>query len=188
MTDKEYKYVETHGVEIDDNGDKDMDMLSDYAKEGWILEGTHILGYRLVKTEPQNLIYSVDMEDNPNEEYFGMFEESGWKHVCSSRHMHFFSAAEGTTPIYTEEDSLIEKYKLMKGKYLKFTKRMVYFYLLTVIMALFSKIIEWFPMFIGEISLIVGTMSLMALPFTVLPYLSYRGKYKGAIKSHFNVY
>ncbi|GIO25229.1 DUF2812 domain-containing protein [Oceanobacillus sp. J11TS1] len=188
MSEKEYKYIETHGVEVDDNDQKDLDMLSDYARKGWILEEMHVLGYKLVKKEPQNLIYSVDIEENPDEEYFHIFEESGWKYICSSRHLHFFSALEGTTPIYTDEDSLVGKYKMMKDKYLEFTKRMVYFYLLTIMIALFSEVIDWFPTLIGEICLVVGTVSLIALPFTFMPYLSYRKKYKGAIKNRFNVY
>ncbi|OEH53933.1 hypothetical protein AQ616_15785 [Oceanobacillus sp. E9] len=63
----------------------------------------------------------------------------------------------------------MKKYKMMKGKYLEFIKRMVRFYLLTLIIALFSNMIEWFPTFIEEICLVVGTISFIVLLFALKP-------------------
>ena len=108
---KEYKYMINEGVAFSE--DKMMKKLSDRAKEGWLLERATIMSFKLKKGEPQNLIYSMDC-NNPKDsdkEYFELFEKSGWTHVCSLEEMHFFTAKEGTVPIYTEKDIEIEKYE-----------------------------------------------------------------------------
>jgi len=39
---------------------KEMQKLARFVQQGWQLESFAFLGYRLRKTEPQNLIYELD--------------------------------------------------------------------------------------------------------------------------------
>lgn len=111
---KEYKYMINEGLAFSE--DKMMKKLSDRAREGWLLEKATIMRFKLKKGEPQNLIYSMDCNDpkESDKEYFELFEKSGWTHVCSLEELHFFSAKEGTVPIYTEKNVEIEKYRNIK--------------------------------------------------------------------------
>lgn len=95
--------------------EKDMKKLSKLAKEGWILDSFKNLSYKLKKSEPQDLIYCVDYNDNKEDldAYFDIFEDSEWEHVCSMECYHFFKAPSGTKPIYTDEETLSSKYKWM---------------------------------------------------------------------------
>lgn len=172
-------FIESKGLAI--NEKEDMDALSEYAKKGWILEKTQFTGYQLKKEKPQNLIYSIGIEDSPNEEYFRLFKESGWTHVCSNGHMHFFKAPLGTTPIYTDQEGLIEKYKIQMKKSLQSSKYITYVILMSLLISVFTYI-GWLPAFAEGISVLVGYFSVIALIFTLLPYFSSRKNYKSVIK------
>lgn len=102
------KYVMSKGLALEN---EEMEMLSSYARKGWILYKFGILGYKLKKSEPQQLQYSLDYRNNPDKEYFLYFNEAGWSYVCSiGNTIHIFSAPEGTKPIYTDNDTEVEKY------------------------------------------------------------------------------
>ena len=43
------------------------------------------------------------------------FKEAGWQHVCSTGHaMHIFSASPGTKPIYSDVETIIDRYEREK--------------------------------------------------------------------------
>ncbi|MCI1944992.1 DUF2812 domain-containing protein [Clostridium luticellarii] len=103
------KYVISNGLAFAE--DEEMEMLSSYAKKGWILYKLDFFGYKLRKGEPKDLQYSLDYRRDPDKEYFSYFKEAGWSHVCSSGNsIHIFSAPLGTKPIYTDSCTEIEKY------------------------------------------------------------------------------
>ena len=52
--------------------------------------------------------------EGDSSEYFELFKESGWEHVCSYGSFHFFTAPKGTIPIYTERENYLSKYKSPK--------------------------------------------------------------------------
>ena len=93
--------------------EKDMKKLSDLAKEGWILDSFKYLSYQLKKSEPEDVIYCIDYNDDKNDisSYLEIFQESEWKHVCSYDCFHFFKAKSGASPIYTDSDTRSLKYK-----------------------------------------------------------------------------
>lgn len=110
--------------------EEDMQKLSDLAKEGWILDSFKNLSYQLKKSEPQDVIYCYDFNNDKEDlqSYFEIFEDSDWEHVCSSDAYHFFKAPVGTAPIYTDEYTRSLKYKnLYKviGKSIKYLVIMV---------------------------------------------------------------
>jgi hypothetical protein len=111
----DYKYIINMGLAFDE--DRLMKKLSKLAKEGWLLKEMTVSRYKLEKGEPQELIYSMDYKilDSSKDEYFELFEFSGWKHVCTYGPFHFFAASPGTIPIYTDRESYLTKYKHTKN-------------------------------------------------------------------------
>jgi Protein of unknown function (DUF2812). len=108
------KYKPSMGLAFNENNE--MNMLSEMARKGWIFYSYKFLGYRFIKSEPKDLIYCVDMHNINKDEkdhYFSIFGAAGWSHVCSvGNFFHYFSAVSGTEPIYTDTDTLSEKYKM----------------------------------------------------------------------------
>lgn len=104
------KFVIIRGLAFSEEGD--MRKLKNYAKEGWILDG--IVGgffYRLRKGEPRDLDYTVDYHSKVDGEYFNLFAAAGWTKVLSvSNTIHIFSAPAGTKPIYSDKQTMFEKY------------------------------------------------------------------------------
>ena len=108
---KRRRYVMSGGLAFTERGD--MEKLRRLAKEGWVLDSFAFLGYYVRKTEPCDLIYSVDyhrVAADGMAEYEEMFEAGGWSKVCSSGDIHIFAARPGTKPIYTDNESRRHKY------------------------------------------------------------------------------
>lgn len=174
---KEVKYVYNGGLAFSE--DRDMQRFSDYAREGWFLESFAYLGfsYKLRKGTPKKLVYSLDYRKNADEEYFALFEASGWSLVCSQAHIHIFSAPVGTKPIYTDQDTLLEKYEQEKnttGKYaFTFLLTTFVFFLIYNLGDLISL-----PIWASKTFLVLGVLSLIPLIFTGLPYIQYKKKSK----------
>lgn len=171
---KKVKYIPSGGLAFFE--EKEMKKLSDYAKEGWILEKFAVLGYTLRKGESKNIDYSLDYQKEADDEYFAFFEVAGWSHVCSAgNEIHIFSAPTGTKPIYTDRPTTVEKYerekKQMGKAALPFLISTVAFWLLS-----FVSSWGWLPDSIGITFLVLGTISLIILIFPGMPYLSYQFK------------
>ena len=108
---KNTKYIMSYGVAFDE--EYEMKQLSNYAKQGWLLEDSALGGffYKLRKDKPQDLRYSLDYQQNADEEYFKIFSEAGWIKVISKNNfLHIFSAPIGTNPIYIDSKAEVEKY------------------------------------------------------------------------------
>jgi hypothetical protein len=101
---KENKYIMNMGLAFDE--DRAMKKLSRMAKEGWILKEMSLSRYKLVKGKPKEIVYSMDYKElsKDDNEYFEVFQSSGWEHMCSFGAYHFFSAPPETVPIYTEKE------------------------------------------------------------------------------------
>jgi hypothetical protein len=119
--------------------DRVLKKMSVLAKEGWFLAEMTLFKYRFEKSEPKDLIYSMDrkMLNEDKEEYFDLFHSSGWNHVCSYGHFHFFSASNGTVPIYTDRKSYLEKYKAVRTSYLKMLIISVILFAITLLLKIF---------------------------------------------------
>ncbi|WP_042454394.1 DUF2812 domain-containing protein [Neobacillus dielmonensis] len=162
----ETKYVPSGGLAFTE--EQDMKKLSDYAKEGWILAGFAPLGYKLIKGTPQNLIYCVDYHKDVDEEYFSLFEAAGWAHICSQgNEIHIFSAPAGTTPIYSDKETLMEKYEREKRQMGKWA---VPFLIATLVFFFLSGML---PKILGIVSMVLGLICFIVLIFSGLPYLAY---------------
>jgi hypothetical protein len=115
----EFRYLINRGFAFEE--DKAMKKLSQMAREGWVLKEMTSLRYKLVKDERKELIYSMDYKQlgKDEKEYFELFDSSGWKHMCSYGPFHFFSAAPGAVPIYTDKENYLSKYTDSKKGYFK---------------------------------------------------------------------
>lgn len=156
--------------------EKDMKALGDYAQKGWLLEGISSgLFYKLRKGEPENLVYSLDYQEDDNEEYYSLFREAGWKKVLSRGEVHIFSAPAGTKPIYSDNKSERYKYEAMKEK----SGRGALYSLLTMILLLLGmmlSIIYFKPIFLLLFALFIIDMVMFV--FNLLPYLLYKARLK----------
>lgn len=107
------KYRPSMGLAF--NEDREMIMLREMANKGWKFYSYKYLGYKFKKGDPEDLIYSVDMhtvKKDEKEQYFNLFGDAGWAHICSvGNSIHYFSASPDTKPIYTDRDTLSEKYE-----------------------------------------------------------------------------
>ncbi|WP_077212880.1 DUF2812 domain-containing protein [Bacillus dakarensis] len=168
---KKTKYIPSGGLAFTE--EKDMKILAQYAKKGWMVERFTNFGYKLVVGEPKNIDYSLDYQKGADEEYFLFFEEAGWSHVCSiGDEIHLFCATAGTKPIYTDTPTTIEKYEREKKQMGKSALPL----LISTIVFLFLSNIDWGFELAGVVMWILGTLSLVLLIFPGLPYLGYQYK------------
>ena len=92
---------------------KDLQKLREHATQGWIVKRYKGMGYELEEGQPEDVIFSIDVNrlaKGEEEEYFEMFLAGGWEHVCSSYDTHLFKATPGTPPIYTDKESETGKF------------------------------------------------------------------------------
>lgn len=114
------KYIMCSGLAFAD--EEDMEMLHEYAKEGWIFERLRFgVLYELQRKQPQNRIYSYDsnaVKKKDKDDYLAMFEESGWHLVGQwSRDIRFFWAEAGTPALHSDAKVLGNQYRgLFLGK------------------------------------------------------------------------
>ncbi|MEJ8736440.1 DUF2812 domain-containing protein [Erysipelotrichaceae bacterium HCN-30851] len=143
---------------------EDMKMLHEYAKEGWIFKEFNGLFYILHKEEPQNMIFSYDMQvfkaEDEKQEYFQICEDSGW-HIINPKTksgIYFFWADEDTTPLHTHHETRMETYQSTFHASIG---------LLGIgVVCLFLSIFMWENLIlfmIGLISLLIGAMLTQAI-------------------------
>lgn len=169
------KYVAIGGFAFTE--ESDMKKLSNYARKGWILDS--IVGgffYKLRKGTPQNIIYTLDYQENVDEEYFSIFKEAGWDLVVSiGNKMNIFSAPVGTKPIYSDMDTEMEKYKIMKEQ----TKRGTVYSLLIGVILVISMIVSVIAVkSIFLILLGLFIIDIIVFIFNFMPYLAYNDRVK----------
>jgi hypothetical protein len=169
------KYVMISGLAFSE--ESDMEKLKNYASEGWILED--IVGgffYKLRKDKPQNIVYNLDYQTEANEEYFTIFKEAGWKPVVSVENlMHIFSAQAGTEPIYSDDESQIDKYASIRNRTRKGT---VYSLIMAIALIglLAVSLIAIRPMFLIILGLLI--IDIFVFVFNYMPYLAYNSRIK----------
>lgn len=169
------KYVMINGLAFSE--ESDMEKLKNYAMEGWILED--IVGgffYKLKKDKPQDIIYSLDYQNEANEEYFTIFKEAGWKSVISiGNQMHIFSAQANTKPIYSDSKTEIDKYIRIRNSS---KKGMLYSLVIAIALICLSvvSLIHIKPVFLIIVGLLI--IDIIAFIFNFMPYLAYNDKIK----------
>jgi hypothetical protein len=171
---KTTKYISSGGLAFSE--EKDMNKLEEYAKKGWILENFAFLGYRLRKSDCQDITYSLDYQDDIDDDYFAYFEEAGWTHSCSAGNsMHIFHAPIGTKPIYSDNTTIVEKYEGAKNQSGKVALPCIVILLFLWLIDVISEsglLHEW----VGQVSFILAVPIFIVTVFSGLPYISYQFK------------
>ncbi|QHT46182.1 DUF2812 domain-containing protein [Bacillus sp. SB49] len=165
------KYIMMDGLAFSEG--KEMEKLARYAKKGWHVERFLLLGFRLRKGEPEEKQFEIDYRESPDEDYFDLFEEAGWRHVCSSvDYIHLFTAEPETTPLYTDKTSLLEKYETEKEKDGKWA---LWSLVTTVLAFLLSALSSeaGLPTWIGEAFKWIGIIALFPTMITGMVFLGF---------------
>ncbi|MGG3891484.1 DUF2812 domain-containing protein [Metabacillus fastidiosus] len=167
---KQTKYIPSGGLAFYEQ--KEMKKLSELAKKGWVLESFAFLGYKLRKIESQDIEYSVDYQKNPDDDYFTYFEAAGWSHICSTGDgIHIFSAPSGTKPIYSDQETTIDKYEREKKTFEKYT---FCFFISTVLLFLLINVSGYG--WLGTVLKSICILSSICLVFTGMPYTAFAFK------------
>lgn len=179
----ENRYIMNMGLAFDE--DRVMKKLSQMAKEGWILKEMSLFRYKLVKSQPKEIIYSMDYKElsKDDNEYFELFKNSGWEHMCSFGPYHFFSAPPETVPIYTEKENYLSKYEKSKQVYKKTT-------IISIVILIFVNLIEFLisskieGTIVKNILFIIGTISLALAAPCLMVCIAYYLKEKKILKEN----
>jgi hypothetical protein len=177
------RYIMNMGLAFDE--DRAMKKLSQCAEEGWILKEMSLFRYKLIKGQPQKIVYSMDYKEvskNDNE-YFELFESSGWQHMCSYGAFHFFAAPPETVPIYTEKENYLSKYESSKGGYKKTA-------IISIVMLIVVNLIEFLlgsrieGTIIKNVMFILGTILVALAVPSFMVSIAYYLKEKRILKNN----
>lgn len=183
LMEKKNRYIMNMGLAFDE--ERAMKKLSQRAKEGWILKEMSLFRYKLVKDKPKEIVYSMDYKElgkNDNE-YFELFQSSGWDHMCSYGPYHFFAAPPQTVPIYTEKESYLNKYESSRNVYKKTT-------IISIVMLIAVNLLE---VLLGNriegrifknIMLIIGTILVALAVPSLMVSIAYYLKEKRILKKN----
>lgn len=171
---RQTKYIMSGGLAFAE--DKDMEKLHQYSLKGWHVSDFKFMGYTLEKGESSNYIYSLDyrsLKGDEAEEYFDIFSSAGWTHVSSTADIHLFRADPGTKPIYSDDDTKIEKYSALNESVNKFAMPVVLITVLLWIGAMISAGTMKSVFLVGA-----AILSIIAIPTAWTALSAYNNKCK----------
>jgi hypothetical protein len=157
---------------------RDIKTLEKWASKGWLFKDFAFGGfcYKLVQGPSQELTYTMDIQSNPDADYFEIFDVAGWRHITSiGNRIHVFCAPKGTPPIYSNNEIEEGKYKdfiSSLGKWSKYSLMALVICLVALNMSKLYFELLFYPL--ASLTLI----SLTAFIFSFLPYVSYKFKEK----------
>ena len=90
--------------------EKMLKKLSNYAKEGWILDKMTMLKFHMLKGEPQELYYGMDFQETleDEKEYLRLFEEDGWEFICGDEGFRVVATKDKHKKLHTDRTLLKE--------------------------------------------------------------------------------
>ena len=79
--------------------------MSQWAAEGWQVVAVRRMYIVLERATPEQVIFAVDYQTSPDDEYYALCHVAGWTHVLSlSNTIHLFKAPVGTRPLFSTHD------------------------------------------------------------------------------------
>lgn len=168
------KYIISGGLAFSE--DKDMEKLRRFSLKGWHVSDFKFMGYSLEKGESLDYIYSVDyrlVQEDEEDEYFDFFLSSGWSHIASNGDIHLFRARSGTKPIYSDRDTLVEKYKNLNSSMNYAAVPLVLLTVLTWVGTILSS-----GLLQSILQVIAVILSVVALPAAWTVIATYANKWK----------
>lgn len=148
--------------------EKDLAMFADMARQGKHLNGVAKLGHgwSFVDGAPEEAIFDLAYESNPQSDYFDIFQAAGWKPVLSLGDAHIFRAAPGTAPIHTGAESRRDELTRNRDHYVRYS---VVALLTLLLVGLGIRAVSWNPWL--EMALLV--VFVVPAVYTVVPLVGY---------------
>lgn len=174
---KKTKYIMSEGLAFAE--EKDMEKLRKYSLKGWHVKSLKLMGYMLEKGESQDFIYSIDyrhLDVEEGDEYFDYFASAGWTHIASEGYIHLFRALPGTKPIYSDQDTSLEKYHYLYSSSNRFALPLLFVTCLSWAGAWWSEGVLQMILFIAALLL---TMFAVPAVWTAIAAYSNEWKVKG---------
>jgi hypothetical protein len=156
---------------------QDLKRLSGFASRGMLLEDFRVplLSYRLLPKEKQDIDYLIDFQQEANQDYFDSYSQNGWELVFSYEDLHYFKAAKGTIPFYSDVEGKVLLYKKESKRYglysmISLLPTLLFGYLLSIFQS--SGEMVTLPLFV------LTGLSAMSLLFFVMPFITYHFRAK----------
>jgi hypothetical protein len=156
---------------------QDTKRLSEFASKGLVVKDYKVplLSYRLFPQEKQEVDFLIDYQQTAAQEYFDSYVQNGWEHVFSYEELHFFKAAKGTMPFYSDTEGKFQRYK-------KESKRYGLYTLISLIpVLLFGFLLSTFQTSGEMVTLplfILTGISIMSFIFCIMPFVTYHFRAK----------
>ena len=138
------------------------------ARRGQRLPGFSLAahGWRFEDAEPEDVIFDMAYETDPDDDYFDLFRAAGWTPVLTYGHIHFFKATPGTAPVHTGTESRLEEALDNRSLFLRYTAVTLAAVLLVVLVMTAA---DW-P---RAAMMAAATLSAVALVYTSFPLVGY---------------
>jgi hypothetical protein len=156
---------------------QDLKRLSGFASRGLLMKDFRVplLSYRLLPNEKQDIDYLIDFHQEASQNYFDSYSQNGWEPVFSYEDLHYFKAAKGTEPFYTDVEGKVQRYRKVSNRFGLYTlislfPALLFGYLLSTFQS--SGEIVTLPLFV------LTGLSIMSLLFCGMPFVTYHFRAK----------
>ncbi|MFZ9857416.1 MAG: DUF2812 domain-containing protein [Roseiflexaceae bacterium] len=164
----------------------DLQRLSTWAAEGWRLTKIRGMWMELEHAPPEQVVFTIDYQNQPDIEYFEMCATAGWQHVTSiERQIHLFKSVPGTPAIFSPTDATTKYQRAAR----MFAKPALWSSvgLVVLLILMFSIVSPWLAtqadttlvlsvtIGLGLLITVVATISI----FAGLPWIAYRLRLAG---------
>lgn len=148
--------------------EKDLATFAEMAAQGKRLTGIAHLGHgwRFVEGAPEDVVFDLAYELDPDADYLECFRASGWSHVLTAGDAHIFKAAPGTAPVHTDAESRREELLRERNRFAGFSLITLLFF---VAVGLGVSQVDWNVWL--EMALLL--VALIPVVYTVLPLVGY---------------
>ena len=148
--------------------EKDLARFAEMAAQGKHLAGTANLGHgwRFVDGEPEDVVFDLAHESDPDADYLEYFRAAGWTHVLTTADVHIFKATPGTPPVHTGEQTRREE---LLGERNRFATWSLAALLVFVAVGFAISRTDWNPWL--EMALLFAAF--VPVVYTVMPLMGY---------------
>lgn len=147
---------------------KDLATFAEMAAQGKHLAGTARLGHgwRFVEGAPQDVVFDLAYERDPDADYLEYFRAAGWAHVLTAGDVHIFKADPGTPPVHTGGESRREELLRERNRFAGFSLLAL---LLFAAVGLGASHVDWN----AWLELVLLLAALVPVVYTALPLTGY---------------
>jgi hypothetical protein len=112
--------------------EKETLWLKNMSKKGWHLKSVKLFVYTFLRGEPIDANYYLDLnytKKNEWSDYIEIFNDLGWKLICSNGVWHYFSSPSDNKirEVYTNNRSKLKKYRTILYIHILFLPQFVLF-------------------------------------------------------------